>query len=261
MTETTNAQNQSPPVREIDVDAPTWAASATPRDAFWQGTRRGVQTPGFILTLTSIGFGALSHAAGLSLFNTLAMMAVFFALPAQVVLADQISHGASVISGSFAVALTGVRLLPMSVTLIPYLTEQRARLWQTLLAAHFIAITAWIEGMRWVPPLPQQLRLPHFIGIGMSLLLATMIGTAVGFLMAGVLPTNVARVLPFLSPIYFLVSMMHGARTPSDHLSILAGVVIGPLAYLVAPELDLVLAGLVGGTIAHFGTKRLRDGR
>jgi predicted branched-subunit amino acid permease len=239
---------------------PSWAKQATPRDAFWRGTRRGIQTPGIILTITALGFGALAHDAGLSLFNTVAMMVVFFALPAQVVLVDQISRGASLLAGCLAVTLTGVRLLPMTVSLMPFLKEHHTSMWWKLLAAHFVAVTAWIEGMRWVPQLPPHLRMPHFIGIGVSLVLATMLGTAVGHLIAGILPTNVARVLPFLTPIYFLISMLASARTAADHLPIVAGVIIGPLVYLFVPDLDLVLAGLIGGTLAHFGAKRLGNG-
>ncbi|MGH1418635.1 MAG: AzlC family ABC transporter permease [Hyphomicrobiaceae bacterium] len=259
MTETSDIKTQASAVGEIDNGPPAWVTSATTSaTAFWHGTRRGVESPGLILTLTSIGFGALAHAAGVSLFQTLAMMVVFFALPAQVVLVDQISRGASVLAASFAVALTGVRLLPMAVTLIPYFSDRRTRAWQTALAAHFVAVTAWLEGMRWVPTLPQHLRMAYFIGIGVSLVLATMLGTAIGHLIAGVMPTPIARVLPFLSPIYFLVSMLAAARTRGDHFPIIAGLIIGPLTYLIAPELDLLLAGLVGGTIAHFAAKRAR---
>ncbi len=261
---------KSPPVTKTpstntvpDDDAiapPAWAEHATSAEAFWRGARRGVQAPGLILVLTSVGFGALAHDAELSLFNTLAMMVVFFALPAQVVLVDQISRGASLLAGCLAVTLTGVRLLPMTVTLMPYLKAGRPGLLCALFAAHFVAVTAWIEGMRWVPPLPNHLRMPHFTGIGVALLLATMVGSAVGHQIAGVLPTSLARVLPFLSPIYFLISMLASARTVAQHLPIIAGLVIGPLVYLVVPELDLVLAGLVGGTLAHFGAKRFDDG-
>ena len=54
--------------------------------------------------------------------------------------------------------------------------------------------------------------------------------------------------------------MLASARTVAERLPIIAGMVVGPLVYLVVPELDLVLAGIIGGTLAHFGAKRLGDG-
>ena len=48
-----------------------------------------------------------------------------------------------------------------------------------------------------------------------------------------------------------MLSLITTARAKGDTLAILLGVAIGPLVYLVAPGLDLLVAGLIGGTIAY----------
>ena len=60
-----------------------------------------------------------------------------------------------------------------------------------------------------------------------------------------------AAVCLFLTPIYFMLSMLSTARANADKLAVVLGVVIGPLVYLYSPDLDLVVAGLAGGTIAY----------
>jgi len=228
---------------------------ASPRYAFWRGMAVGGSVPGIILFASAAGFGALARDAGFSLANAVYMMGIFFALPAQVVMLDQIARGASVWAGTLAVSLTGLRLLPMSVVLMPLLKGPRANRWRYLLAGHFIAVTAWMEGWRRLPLVPAHLRMDHFIGIGIGLVLATLAGTAFGYELAGTVPPVVAAVLLFLTPIYFLLSLIATASGLSDRLAIGIGALLGPPLYLVAPGFDLLLAGVIGGSIAHFGAK------
>ena len=150
---------------------------------FVNGLRVALSTPGAILLASAAGFGALANDAGMSLFNAIFMMAVFFALPAQV------------------------------VTIMPWLTGARTALWQRLTAAHFVAITAWFEGMRLLPKLPDSQRMTMFLGIGTGMVTATLIGTALGFGLAGSVPPAISACLLFLTPIYFVLSLMAAARS------------------------------------------------
>ncbi|MGD9784839.1 MAG: AzlC family ABC transporter permease [Hyphomicrobiaceae bacterium] len=229
---------------------------ATSRYAFWRGVAAALTVPGIILFASAAGFGALARDGGLSLGNSVFMMGVFFALPAQVVLLDQIARGASLAAGALAVSLTGLRLLPMSVALMPLLRGEHVRRWQYLLAGHFIAVTAWMEGWRRLPAVPVALRMPHFIGIGTGFVLATLVGTVAGFEIAGTVPTIVAAVLLFLTPIYFMLSLIATSRELSDKLAIAFGAMLGAPLYAYFPGFDLLLAGLIGGTLAHVAAKR-----
>ncbi|MDX2289731.1 MAG: AzlC family ABC transporter permease [Hyphomicrobiaceae bacterium] len=227
-----------------------------PRRGFRHGLLVSLTVPGLILAFSSAGFGALALDAGMSLGNAVFMMGIFFALPAQVVMMDQIARGGSVLGGALAVMLTGVRLLPMVVALMPLIRDERRIPWRQVLAVHAVAVTAWIEGMRRLPPLPEEQRLRHFLGIGTGLVLAALIGTAAGYVLAGTVPKIVSAVLLFLTPIYFFLSLLATSREAGDRVAVMAGALIGPVFYVLTPGLDLLLTGLIAGTLGHVAGRR-----
>ncbi|MDX2257579.1 MAG: AzlC family ABC transporter permease [Hyphomicrobiaceae bacterium] len=232
--------------RKVAGDGPPGAVRA-----FADGLLVTFSIPGLILVFSSAGFGALALDAGMSLGNAVLMMGLFFALPAQVVMIDQIARGGSVMGGALAVMLTGVRLLPMVVSIMPLLADRKPGFLRQAVAVHAVAVTAWIEGIRRLPGLSVERRLDCFLGMGTGLVTATLAGTAVGYLLAGSVPKLVAAVLLFLTPIYFFLSLLATSRQMGDRLAVLIGAALGPVFYLLAPGLDLLLTGLVGGTLAH----------
>jgi predicted branched-subunit amino acid permease len=217
-----------------------------------------LQVPGLILLASAAGFGALARDSGLSLGNANLMMGALFALPAQVVMLDQLARGGSLIGAALAVCLIGVRLLPMSVVLAPFLGGRRANGWGKVVAVHAVAVTGWIEGFRRLPGTPQHLQLPHFLGIGGGLIVAGLLGTTAGYLLAGVVPPAVSAALLFLTPIYFMLSLFQTASGVGDWLAIAVGAVLGPLAFLLMPGFDLLLTGIAGGSIAYLAAERWR---
>ncbi len=230
--------------------APAWTASASRRTAYLRGLRIAWAAPGLVLLATSLGFGALARDLGFSLGHVVFISASVYALPAQVLLIDQLARGATVAAVAFAVSLTAIRLLPMTVALMPYLRDGAAPRPIHFLAVHFVAVTGWIEGNRRLPPLPEQLRLPHFLGIGSATVFCTVSGAATGYLVAGHLPPALSAALLFMTPIYFLLSMMLGARNLADWLAIIFGAILGPLLFIWFPGPDLFLTGLIGGTLS-----------
>lgn len=243
---TDQAANTSTPLA-----VPDWVADAGSIKAFWYGLGAMFATPGYVLMAGSVGFGALARDMGIDVGIAMWMSVVFYALPGQVVLADQIGRGASIIAAAFAVTLTAVRLLPMTVTLAPYMRDPKGRRWLEILAVHFIAVTAWIEGHRRLSVLPDDLRLPHFLGFGLSFMICTVGGSAAGFFLAALVPIAVTAALLFFTPLYFSLSLVASSRRFADYLAIVLGVLIGPTVYVRSPDLDLLVAGLVGGTIAY----------
>lgn len=228
---------------------------ATSAGALWRGLMVSATTPGIILFASAAGFGALARDAGFSLWNSLFMMGIFFALPGQVVMIDQMARGASIMASALAVSLTGLRLLPMSVALMPYLRGPKVTRFQYVIAAHFIAVTAWMEGWRRLPEVPVALRMVHFIGIGSGFVAMTLLGTVFGYAVAGSVSKVLEAVLLFLTPIYFLLSLIATSARLPDTLAIAFGAILGVPLYLWAPGFDLLLAGVLGGTLAHFAAK------
>lgn len=250
--------NLDPAWKPTDA-TPSWAATAGQLEAFWRGFLASFGIAGYVLIAGSVGFGALVRDLGLGIDFAILTSLVFYALPAQVILAAEMGRGASLLTAAFAVTLTAIRLLPMTVTVTPFLADHKGRRWREVLAVHFVAVTAWIEANRRLGPLPPHLRLSHFLGFGSTFMMFTAASAALGFLIAGRVPVALTAALLFFTPAYFTMSMMQSAYQRSDWIAIGLGVVIGPLVYLVAPDLDLLVAGFVGGTIAYvYGRRQQR---
>lgn len=236
-------------------ETPAWAATASGTEAARQGFRAAFSVPGFVLFATSIGFGALARDLDVSFLETLTLAVIIYATPAQVVMIDQLARGAAVLTVAFSVSLTAVRLLPMTVTLMPLVRDETRPLWMHVIAAHFCAITAWIEGHRRLPQLPKHLRLPFFIGIGSGLVVMTVSGSGTGHVLAGTLPGALSAALLFATPLYFLLSLIGNAHVLADRLAVALGALLGPALYILVPGLDLFLAGIIGGTIGHLAAR------
>jgi predicted branched-subunit amino acid permease len=223
---------------------------STPAGAFLHGLRSSHSVAAFVLFATALGFGALARETGFTLGHTAFLALTMFALPNQVVLIDQLARGASLASAALAVTLAAVRLFPMVATILPTLRGSRRRPLLELLAAHFVAITTWIEGARRLPALPQDLRLPHHLGIGVAICIMMVLGSVTGYLLAVGMPPVIGAALVFTTPLYFILSLVATANARLDVAAIVLGCGLAPLFYLVVPGLDLLATGLVGGTLA-----------
>lgn len=233
------------------ADPPAWTSQATAFAAFARGLlAASVSAAGWILAATGIGFGALAHDLGFTLGHMLFISATIFALPAQVLVIDELARGAGVAGAALAVGLTAVRLLPMTVSIMPLIRDASRPRWLHIYAVHFLAITAWLEGYRLLPGLPARVRLPFFAGQGTGFMLLMSLGGTAGYVLSAGLPPVLTAALLLMTPIYFTCSLLVAARARTDYAAILAGGILGPIAYAAVPGFDLMIAGFGGGTIA-----------
>jgi predicted branched-subunit amino acid permease len=225
--------------------------------AAWQGVRDTPFLPPLIMFGTFVGFGALTNESGLSWLDTVFMSAFMFALPAQVALVDQMVRGASILTAALAVTATAVRLLPLSVTLLPMIRTRRGPKWMELAVGIFVAVTMWVESMRRVPYVERPLRAAYVLGITALLVLFSIAGGLLGFFLAGRVPPVIAAALLFITPIYFLLSMLVNVRSMASVMPIALGLVLGPWLHVIAPGFDLLLTGLIGGTASFVLSRTL----
>jgi predicted branched-subunit amino acid permease len=214
-----------------------------------------------VLFASFIGFGGLIRDIGFPLGAAILSTLLVWALPAQVLLVGGYAAGNAAPVIALAVALSSVRLFPMTAAILPYLRERRRSTVVQLLAAHFVAVTAWIEGMRHLPKLPTEARVPFFFGLAVPLVISSMISTAIGYHLAGTLPRALAIGLLFLTPLSFLIQLSHNARDIVDRLALLFGLLLAPFIAEFGGRLDLLWTGLVGGAAAwgvHRFLKRRR---
>ena len=214
------------------------------------GMRAALGMPGLILAATYVGFGSLVRETGLTLWQGVLSTATGWAAPGQVILVELYAVGATLFTIMLAVTFTNARLLPMTVVLMPHLRDRRVPLWAYYLAAHYIAITGWAQAMRVCPDLRSEERLPYFLGCAATRWCATLIATAVGFVIAGNVPYVVSTGLVFLNPIYFMLVLIIDLRERIRTWAMILGALCGPVFHLMSPDWGLLVTGLFAGTLA-----------
>src|SRR5262249_55636023 len=157
--------------------------------AFAQGlaaARRSVFV--FVVFGTYVGIGALAHDLNFSLPWALATTLLVWAAPNQVILISALGAGMAPAAAAVPVSLSGGRLPPMVVSLLPLIKTPSVRARALIVPAHFTAISVWVEGLRLLPGVARARRIAFYNGLGAGLLASASAGTAVGFTLAANLP-------------------------------------------------------------------------
>ena len=225
---------------------------------FWHGVRRGIGVPLIVLSSSYLGFGALIRESNMELVHGLISTITGWALPGQVAMVELYSVGASLTVIALAVWLTNARLMPMTVTLMPYFNEAGTARWKLLIASHWIAVTGWAEAMRSFPGMPPAGRYPFFIGMVLVLWSSCILATGLGYFLAGMVPFHISLGLVFLNPIYFMLVFASDLANRGRALALAFGALAGPAIYLVTPEWSLLIAGLLAGSLGYALGRRWR---
>jgi predicted branched-subunit amino acid permease len=230
----------------------------------WRGLADGVRgavcLAGLVMGCSFIGFGALIKSLDFGLFPAFFTIGFIWALPGQVVFADMWAKGAELSVIALAVAVTAVRLLPMAVLVLSKARLRGAPRWPLFVVAHFTAVTIWLLTNQMIDTIARPRRLPWMLGLGASLMTAMFAFTAAGYYLAESLPPALARTMVFFTPAFFLITLVSGARWRFDYWAIALGAAIGPVAAHYWPRFDLLIAGLVGGTVAFLLARPKRRG-
>lgn len=229
------------------------------REIVIQGAKDAFGAPAAVLFAGMVGFGAMGQANGLSIWATSAISFLMYALPGQVVLIEMVVLGASALTIAIAVALTATRFFTMCLTFFPQF-EPRSRDWKYYFYVHLMAMTSWAIGMREFPKIERSDRLSYFIGFGLVCWGVSTPGTALGYLLAGQVPSYLNLGLVFINPLFFLLTFVD-VKPLANRLAILLGAVGGPLIYLWTPNYTLLISGLVLGTIAYGVDRWMRSHR
>jgi predicted branched-subunit amino acid permease len=221
------------------------------RDYLW-GLGRAFALPAWIVGFSLLGVGSLARDAGHPIGAAVMSTVVIWAAPAQLILYGTIASGGLLIAAALAVALSAIRLLPMVLSIWPYLKRPGQPLALQLLMAHLVAATTWIDSTRHLPDMEPDRRVPYYLGFATACVVVSSAMTAVGYLLVSTLPGPLAAGLLCLTPLYFMISLVGSARGSTDWLAIALGAGLVPLAQLlVGKDFDLLVTGLVGGTAAY----------
>jgi predicted branched-subunit amino acid permease len=227
--------------------------------AFFGGVKSALTSVFFpVISGTYVGIGALAHGFGLNAWWLALSTLLVWAGPAQVILISALGTGAAPVEVAVAVSLSGVRLFPMVVALLPILRRQDTRLRDLLLPTHFTSVSMWVESMRLLPGLPRERRGAFCNGLSVGFMCAAVVAGFVGYYLAAELPPLFAGALLFLTPVSFLVSTARNARAMMDKLALVLGLTLGTVLTANHVQLDLLWAGVGGGTLAY-AVHRLRE--
>jgi predicted branched-subunit amino acid permease len=226
-------------------------SSPAARSAFREGALDAAGIPVLVLAAGYVGFGALAAGHGLSFVGTLICTAFIWALPGQLILVEMHTLGAPFFAVLLTVIFSAARFLPMTVVLMPLLREARSRSFHYYAAAQFVSMTGWAWAMARFPSLPPERRMGYFFGFTLALLASASIATTLGFMAGDLLPPMAKLAFVFMSPMYFLLLLAGGSNDRRGYLAIAAGAVAGPLAHVISPQWSVIVAGFLGGTLAH----------
>jgi predicted branched-subunit amino acid permease len=209
-----------------------------------------------VLFATYLGIGALAHSTHFSLGWVLASTVFVWAGPAQIILISTLGSGATVVQAAIAVTVSAIRLFPMVVSVLPMLRTPTTKRRHLVLAAHFIAVTLWVECFRLLPQVRAR-RIVFTHGLGSGLVSLCLVATTVGYGLAANLPELFAAAILLLTPLAFLLSTARNCRQLADVLALVLGLALFPLTAMLHTGVDILISGVSAGTIAY-GVHRWR---
>ena len=208
-------------------------------------------SPAIALGCCFIAIGALLKNLGFNIQESIFSTMLTYALPGSLVMAESMLIGASLLNIFLAVWFVNARLYPMAVSLFPLMMHKSQPKWKYYFSCHFIAVSAWLIMKSNYKKIPKEHRIDYWIGIGSATVTVSVIGTVLGFSFADYLNKDMMMGLAILNPVYFLCMMVGASKTIPITLSVLLGIILGPIIYLLSPEWSILLAGVIGGTIAY----------
>ena len=220
--------------------------------AFFSGLKslKGASSPAIPLAACFIALGALLKDAGFNIQQSAASSFFTYALPGQLVMAESLLLGASILNIFLAVWLVNFRLYPMTVSLFPLLDHESQPKWKYYLSCHFLAVTSWLIAKENYKKINKNYRIDFWIGIGLGTWSTAIIMTIIGYLAADLLNKEMLIGLAIVNPIYFFCMMISAMEDTAIAISIGLGTTLGPVIFLISEEWSLLFAGLIAGTVA-----------
>jgi predicted branched-subunit amino acid permease len=204
-----------------------------------------------VLFATYLGIGALAHDTHFSLAWTLLSTVLVWAGPAQIIVITTLGSGATILQSAIAVTVSAIRLFPMVVSVLPLMRTPETKRWQLILVAHFTAITLWVECHRFLPQVPRDKRIAFVHGLGTGLLCIGLCANTIGYFLAATLSQTFASAILLLTPLAFLFSTARNSKELADVVALVLGLVLYPLAARMNSGLDILVSGVVAGSIAY----------
>ena len=218
--------------------------------------RDAVGFPSITLLASMTGFGSLVHESGLPLGIAIAATAGIWGLPGQLTLVEMHVAGASAFFVILGVALANARFLPMVVSFMPLMNAEGSRTRWDFALVQMLSINSWAAGLKRFPEIERKFRRRYYIVFAVICMSAGILGTVIGYFGVGLMPRPIALGLIFMNPLFFAV-LLAGVQSRPSMIALIVGAPLGIMFHLVVPDLDLLLTGAVGGSLAFWLNNRL----
>ena len=204
--------------------------------------------PAFILLFTMMGFGSLARGAGFGADMAAVASLLIWGLPGQLAMVELTATGQGYIAIVFACSLANARFLPMVVSFVPAMSRGRSNIAGMLLDAQLLSINSWAVCLREFPHVEPEFRHRYYVTFASSILAAAVAGTLLGYHGAVLLPGALVLGLIFVSPLFFALVL---AAVPgrAERISMMLGCATIPIAHYLLPSVDLLITGVVGGSL------------
>lgn len=212
--------------------------------------------PALVLSASMVGFGSLARESGIHLIHTVLATIGIYGLPGQIVMVEMIASGAPLFAIAVGVGIANARFLPMTLALSPYINQWKAGWIRKLAFSHFVTLTPWAAALRYFPEMPNEERIPYYMGYSLMCISGATIGTALGHYLAAELPRPVVISLVFLSPAFFSM-VFADVRHRLGMMAVMLGAGLGPVLYDLSADWGLPATGLIAGTAAFAIEKML----
>ncbi len=218
--------------------------------------RDAVGFPSITLFASMTGFGSLVHESGLPFMMAIAATVGIWGLPGQLTLVEMHVAGLSAFFVILGVALANARFLPMVVSFMPLMNEAGSKSRWDFALVQMLSINSWAAGLKRFPEIEKRFRRRYYIVFAVICMSAGTLGTVIGYFGVGLMPRPIALGLIFMNPLFFAV-LLAGVQSKPSMIALVVGAPLGVMFHLVAPDLDLLLTGVVGGTLAFLLNNRL----
>lgn len=225
------------------------------RAVFARAIGDSMSLPAFILLTTMMGFGSLARVSGFAPEMAVAATLLIWGLPGQLAMVDLAGAGHSIVAAVVACSLANARFFPMVVSFLPHVSAGLARSWPLFVCAQMLSINSWVMCVRAFPGVAPVYRRFYYLVFAASIIGAAVLGTLLGYHATGVLPRPIVLGFIFLSPLFFALVMVAVPGLPA-RLSLVFGALVMLVAHDVAPEFDLLVSGVVGGSLGFFLGRR-----
>jgi len=223
-------------------------------NALLKGVTDAVRLPAIALLSSMMSYGSLVRETNLEFGYAIISTAFMWALPGQIALLELHASSATVFTAVLAVAMANARFFPMTATMVPLFSNGvKRKIWLYPLS-HFITFHSWLWVVRRFPDFKEESRVWYFLGFALVCYFSGIIGTVIGFFISDLLPSRVMVGLVYLVVLSFIV-MLSDIKKPQAFAAVTCGALSGILFHLLDTDWGILVAGLVGGTIAFYAER------